>query len=553
MWQNALLAKRGTMSRRKRARGGSVDYLVAEAALPEGPRSVEELATWPSQIAEVACGPPEHSFPAPSPVGWEHRRASTEAVLRGGIVLETDFSGKGCAECSMAALMLGYKQAGLSVPDTPLVLWRACDRSQACQRVFLQSDRGPAHVFSDMIGRLPTVHQQAIIALRPAPGASASEAANAYAEQAEYLDRHFDDCFGIQVMAGNCLKHPGDRCSVVYRPTSQEGADSGGHACSSPPLRVNISGPMCTPWSLFGARRGLSSPHTESWNLWLRRMRAEQADIITMENVPTMPQAMFRDQLSRTHIVLSAVLGPEDLGRPERRRRLFCTAVSRETCVWLGPETAEESAKLFIRMFSRRVVLEGDIYAGLDSPECIANAKYNLFGRGPGVFGPSAKHLPLRQLLVGGVRDRYDGFREQMLSDEGRFGSAFIADLSQTPGRRSRGSQWVPTLTTSSTLVCMSRDDHVFSPAELSFSQGWPTLTPWSHRYRDALLFDTSVLSAWAQSSMAGNGMHLVCIAAWHAFVFAHIARRDVGLPRVRPSSCPRSDEAEDVDGFSIV
>ena len=110
---------------KKKVRGASVDYLMCRAHLPEGPASLAELADWPAWVAKVLCSPHEH-MPASRP-DWQTRRDTTQTLLRFGLVLDTDFSGKGCAEVAMQCLLAGYEKIGMRVPKHALTFWRACD------------------------------------------------------------------------------------------------------------------------------------------------------------------------------------------------------------------------------------------------------------------------------------------------------------------------------------------------------------------------------------------------------------------------------------------
>eukprot|EP00974_Lingulodinium_polyedra_P098036 9503413-Lingulodinium_polyedra.AAC.1 len=60
-----------------------------------------------------------------------------------------------------------------------------------------------------------------------------------------------------------------------------------------------------------------------------------------------MPRTLFRDAMSQKYDLRWAVFGPQHLGRPERRERLWFTAICKETLVWVGPETIEATQDLF--------------------------------------------------------------------------------------------------------------------------------------------------------------------------------------------------------------
>ena len=526
---------------KKKVRGASVDYLMCRAHLPEGPASLAELADWPAWVAKVLCSPHEH-MPASRP-DWQTRRDTMQTLLRFGLVLDTDFSGKGCAEVAMQCLLAGYEKIGMRVPKHALTFWRACDIDLVCQEILCEADSpvGAKHVFKDLLSRIPEQHQRAIQGLRPPAGAKAEVRAHAYAQQAAYLQEHRHACFSKDVPGMACLKHVGQRCPVTFVRDEHEASRS-----AVPPLHINISGAMCTPWTSFGSREGLSDPNTESWHLWSTQMQVEQPDIVTLENSPLMPKELFQGRMAETHLLRSICFGPEDLGRPERRQRLLSSAIKLSSLVWCGPDSEEETAALFEEFFFRRVVLEADVYAGLD-PEGSQEAKYELFIKHPGVYGLAAKSAPLADVLLGDIKGRYEILRESAEHMQG-FSGAFVGDLSQNPKERFRGGGWLPTATRSSRLVCFNKGDWVFSPKELNFSQGWPTIDGFCDAYKAAAPADFSRYGPSVNNALTGNGMHLLALSAWHAFLLSHVVRRDVRLPTLRPSSSAEvlEKEAED-------
>ena len=140
---------------------------MRRAHLPEGPASLAELVDWPAWVAKVLCSPHEH-MPASRP-DWQTRRDTVQTLLRFGLVLDTDFSGKGCAEVAMQCLLAGYEKIGMRVPEHALTLWRACDIDLVCQEIWCEADSpvGAKHVFKDLLSRIPEQHQRAIQGLRP--------------------------------------------------------------------------------------------------------------------------------------------------------------------------------------------------------------------------------------------------------------------------------------------------------------------------------------------------------------------------------------------------
>ena len=86
----------------------------------------------------------------------------------------------------------------------------------------------------------------------------------------------------------------------------------------------------------------------------------------------------------------------------------------------------------------------------------------------------------------------------------------------------------MPTLTTSTQLYSF-KQNHIFTPAELNFSQGFPLDTiEQSRKYLPCCLgfnFESG-LTAAQHKDLTGDGQHLVQIAAWWLYVCSNLMRR---------------------------
>jgi hypothetical protein len=80
-------------------RGGTFDYFqqMQAAGIPEGYKSITELAEWPREKLMAIFG-------ADSPSGASQRRSRFESVLQYGMMMHTDFTGKGSVEQTMRML-----------------------------------------------------------------------------------------------------------------------------------------------------------------------------------------------------------------------------------------------------------------------------------------------------------------------------------------------------------------------------------------------------------------------------------------------------------------
>lgn len=121
----------------------------------------------------------------------------------------------------------------------------------------------------------------------------------------------FDPALLAEVEA--CVLHPEAQCPCSCPPLLETQPDGDGHQETRPRLLVHaIAGAMCTPWSAFGKREGLSDPATEAWFIWINEQIQQAPDFITLENSPMFPlKELFVDRLKDKYVVIAAMVGPE--------------------------------------------------------------------------------------------------------------------------------------------------------------------------------------------------------------------------------------------------
>eukprot|EP00969_Alexandrium_andersonii_P120120 5310558-Alexandrium_andersonii.AAC.1 len=128
----------------------------------------------------------------------------------------------------------------------------------------------------------------------------------------------------------------------------------------------------------------------------------------------------------------------------------------------------------FLSFFKHTVVLNGDAFAGIDTE---ANRKqfHTELLKARGKF--DADTFCIRDALPPGkVMERLRDYEAHYTELPEKIKDCFICDISQNSKQRGgRCGRLMPTLTKSSFLVSLTKD-HIFSPNELDFSQGWPSL-----------------------------------------------------------------------------
>ena len=209
------------------------------------------------------------------------------------------------------------------------------------------------------------------------------------------------------------------------------------------------------------------------------------------------------------------------------RRRTYAVAINRKSLVWLGPAQSDVTED-FLSIFGRSPELDGDAYAGLDSPESIQETRAE-FARRRGIYG-SPEDIALSALFTKTAQERFNKAASQ---HEARMKSgdttAFIFDASQSENR-SRVNQLLPAATKTCVFVSLTKQ-HLFTQNETDFSMGWPVLgTASSTQYAHVLPRSLKQQSACMRRRLSGNGMCLPQVCAWFLYVQSHCARKHVLL-----------------------
>jgi site-specific DNA-cytosine methylase len=320
------------------------------------------------------------------------------------------------------------------------------------------------------------------------------------------------------------------------------------------PLKWNVSGPMCTPYSMMGDRKLGADPSMESWHTWSASVAASDHDLATCENSDEMPEELFDGKMSmagpHAWFVVPLILNTTDMGWPSRRRRSWQTAFNEETMIWLGPRKPWEIQQHFMHFFRHTVELDGDVLL-LSSEEEHMSYKQEL-AKKQGNFARLGEDLSPSACMTPVAFNRfkvYESYHKQRLSQ-----TAYIADISQTvDATRKRVGEILPAACTSSAFYSFTAQ-RFFTPADLKISQGWPLES--SSLYGD-LVRSKAGISSHAQKKAMGNGMHLAQVGAVFLYICSFTMRRETAIrmlpiptaPSVRPlAAAPGVAEMEGVE-----
>jgi hypothetical protein len=521
--------------------GGSLSYHVNAVGLPKGPSTIAELASWPTGMV--------HRFF--KMLGGGVRRQRVGALLENGFVVHSDCSGKLSPEATL--LMLGESLAlnGLHLPVGWLVLWRACDSSPYPQEVIKNSVHRPKHLFDGLLGKLPLQHRQALSQLRPPKDASKEIKEAAFKKMNQYMETHARLLYGRHMKGTNCLLHPNSECKLAWE-------DPVGIPAALRPLTAAIAGTPCRPFCLLGGDpQTLAHPDMEAWYLWINEVKHQDFDFIFLENSEHFMLKLFVDSLPSQYLVKYAIFGSQDQGWPVRRLRTYIVAVNMNTLVWTGAGAAHVVSE-FLSYFGASVVVEGDIFGGLDTSSA-GQERVRDMARNRGMYptDEQVKELLWWKLLPPGQSKTYAAALTVHASGSRTgLGGSFNVDLSQSE-ERIRCGPWIPTLARSTIMCCLNKR-HLYTPDEIDFSMGWPSICSDGNKvYSDLLRLDAAyeTTSAYARKSLTGNGMQLQQVMGWFLYVAGHTVRKDVlerlRLPLLSAKVLPTVADGDDDDTSS--
>ena len=263
--------------KKQKCAGGSIDYTIAAAHLPPGPSTLPELLAWPRRVVTRALiGDGQEDAAAT----WA-RAARLHKLCKRGIVVNTEYSGKQGPEFSMLCLQVELKKL-LSLEADFLSFYRAADLSESSLAIMKQNS-WTEHIFGNVLERVQAPWLDTFARLFPEPhlykakGPESHEKVMVHhAEIQEFLEQNRHAIFKDDL---TCECHRHKRKCRVYPP---------GHRDA--PLRLDVAGPCCTPWSAAGQHRGMADPASVALRVWVQERCARQEDGIDHEMTLTHSQ-----------------------------------------------------------------------------------------------------------------------------------------------------------------------------------------------------------------------------------------------------------------------
>ena len=505
-----------------------------------------------------------------------------------GWLVSSDFSGYDAPKEGSRILVQALRKHvrnPKSIKDIRFV--RACDMGEEQKQCLkMQSslhESSASCVFSNVLDRLPEVHRDWIMEASPAKEMDLDQAreANMLVEQFVsrqgaamfppkamcYCEMHRRRCPAFpgavleqaaQLQSAGTLQHAGETSPSCKSPSRSPFIASGpwhedvtslGDGAEKP-IVCSVAGLVCTDWSPLGQRRGrVGSGLTQAVHtVWAAERsqlcKYQLEDWYFSENSGQYPVDQQQAQLlSGTHTVKYIITGPEMLGFPMHRPRMFSFGFDKSRWAWIGGPNEQEE---FLELFGATCELPGDVYLAATQEEIISFVTLEAQRRNqalPEGFEDMDMREYLTCLLPPGCLVRL-GQYEASKKDRQSVAGHFMADLNQNIGFGPASGPEVPSLNTHPCIFSWSLQRLALSQELLqaqgidfyhSLSGGRP-LSPLTEVFR---AFNDHTLRMFA-----GNAIHVPSYTAWMMYCASRVTSRERHSRRA-----PAMPAADDGDG----
>ena len=279
-----------------------------------------------------------------------------------------------------------------------------------------------------------------------------------------------------------------------------------------------------------------------------RRVLHERGDedLGLFECVPGYPAEDRLGSLKDVSQVFWIVTGPEDVMFPTRRRRTLGAILCRRTTYWNGPPTLKEMQADFRRRFFKHTTAPGSVFFS-DSDDARMAHYIEVINNRPGqkdanftaeeVSGWSDAELQ-QHLFPAGFNARFLAWKELRNETHGDGSRSYIFDGDHHPGQSSSGTDFPPLLTHGH-IIRLNNDDswQLATPQEHYKSLGYK----FPNKLGDTFKKIKALPTTWKKC--AGNGMHLMAMAAFMSYIMANTTKHD---PNAMPPTMSSRGENDD-------
>jgi hypothetical protein len=305
---------------------------------------------------------------------------------------------------------------------------------------------------------------------------------------------------------------------------------------SSPaPLFMHTSGMTCTPWSASGLREGYanSSEIPNSVYVAERAHFAEEGleDCFFCECTEHFPvEVKLVGPLASTHEIRWIITGPEFMGWPCKRPRMFGFGMNIKRLVWVGP-SGDSYRDDFAMKFYRMTQLSGDDLFCASEHEVhtfhskLARAQGHFID--PEVIATMSMETLLPYLVSAGY---YQIFLEHIRDKDKKesLGGVYIGDIHQHPGIGATAGPDFP-VQLQHGLVTSFRDNgrkaRIATGLEHIGAHGFHLFPSTTKDYPlSRMLPLLQRLPDNDLKSLSGNGMHVAAISTWLFYCLSNVA-----------------------------
>ena len=339
-------------SKRPRTEAGgppSRSCLREDTNATDGPGSLVDLLDFPERAWSVL-------FEGP---GMEDRLANLKDRIKKGLVLRSQYSGKGTAETAMHHIKSKIVKEGLTGGEpVPWDALSAFDSKEIAQRALLSHSEAcrPRCIFGNMEVVLSQDASAMLDSLMPAKCQDNDEKRQAYKDMGKFLKADLVANLPTDQRAP-CLVHGAGSaftgpCSLW--PEWVDPRDAG----LQDRVEVWVAGQTCTDVSRRGKRQGWAGPQTRSYVVWVSMVRKKKPSIFIHEitNSQEAADQLHLDLGDLYDIDTQANLSPHVFGFPLTRMRQYSIGTLRGQVAWLG------SWEEFVQLFSCRLALNGEVF-----------------------------------------------------------------------------------------------------------------------------------------------------------------------------------------------
>jgi hypothetical protein len=431
-----------------------------------------------------------------------------------GILVNTDYSGMGCAEMGITLLkdLIEKSFSSQSVDIAQVTFWRGSD-ILPCSRQVLRNSMGggrgcPLHVFGDILlfvplairGYLKEAHADEV--KRSSMKIARAMHRGSGKHRIDQIKRDFSRTV-VSKLIGIMEDYTFDlsATSHCYRCDTQCRIH-GPESIEDSVTKVAIAGTTCTSWSSVGKGNGWLGDSALAFIVWAFALLAALPCIIIHECTPFFDVDILHRLFGNLYFISTFIFSPTLLGLPQTRKRRWTLLMLKTRRRLRIPFNVEG----FGSIFQRRVVSNGQLFFCAPKDVIQAYIRKLAGNRGLPLAMANGEPWPLVSVLPPSLRLML--YRYQQHARQAEHPTSSIFNLRQRPEYWAQMGSLMPTLLRHSTLWS-GLQERVLIPMEHLCVQGVPVFALGrtdEERFSVELLALAGELSDQQIVSLSGNG-----------------------------------------------